>query len=1265
MKVEILEQRQLLAGLFDDGSVLLAGGSANFVNNETEFQGNVYNGFELASSVATFKADPGEITRISFLDPDGDLVFAEFSSDSPETSLTISLSNFSSGVASPYSQPGTTYVQGLASFTIENSTALTYFSIFSLGTDANRVDPALFQADDLSFVDPANNIAADGMADVQNVIVVPITGRATFIAGINAANANLSSDVGIAGIVADDIRFGAFDDATGAGGLLIGNITPSGTAQAWVRISPFSVLDEIQINGGDLAGVAASGITLDTNMQVWNFVARDGRLSIDGVDAVNKGRDLQVAARGLFDDPANVGTYFITGGQGVSRDSASQIVFDATDQDQDAFDAFFHGNTFDFDVLIMGVVDPGIDIWATGFNAGLIVEGDITGVDGANLSIIAAEFFGDVLIEGDFKDALLTTDTIVEELAGEDGDIDEAADNVFQQDTWQAGEGGIKSVTIQGTMGGGGSAGAIEANWIGSVWIDEIAADITLPAGFAGDDDNAGDNGLGTAGAIISIIGNAAADAVGYVDTIHVDKNLDLSANADAWFVRTWDGRVGTINFGGDAKSGNPNPLIQLNQLGSYIPWSDHVTADGLVNFPLYVEFVPEDGDTEQTFAVGGITAESITNNQLVETGRNADDDGESKTLADVGQLTGNARPDTFHPGTGDSEDDGANGNVALQEQPAGHVNDIAGITAWDGNVAIGDGGSFTIEGNLGLVKALDREDGDDADDDSADPQDNEEIDLDNNLTAKTMEGFEATDDFRSLTSTITADSIGSSPAIIAGDDIELGTVVADTVSMLEAGGNITFGAAVTVTQWFEGANATGSVTVTGDITANEDLAVPDTASAWIGSFTAGTDITVTDAITSETTIGPFTAGGRIDFDAAVTAATGLGSIDADGVIDTTAKVDGGTFIEAISAGGGMIFTAGGGFTAEQFGNVTVTDGGIVGADNNREFVASDGSIGDVNISRTATGNDQVLMEDTIFQALYDGPSGAADAAQVSIGDITLTFTNPDLLSDDGSVDAETMEPVPDNNGDWNSLAFFKSAGYAVDNDSGTGFASEGNIGHVSLMSTIYSGTLASDSEVGNATENADENVVLMSGSGTGVLIAAGDGDFGAIGGIDAGIGGVGNGASIGDVTVIARLDQFGPGNQAGGGIVIAAGIRPSVAGVYASGDVNDIINPDVNQFVRSSIGAIDFTDTDDGAVPSSLEILSDEEVVADGSSGTSAAIPVIISDEIESVSLSNSEGLVLGTDEPSSQDIVILNTDGVDDATAGDANKDLVIFTV
>ena len=87
---------------------------------------------------------------------------------------------------------------------------------------------------------------------------------------------------------------------------------------------------------------------------------------------------------------------------------------------------------------------------------------------------------------------------------------------------------------------------------------------------------------------------------------------------------------------------------------------------------------------------------------------------------------------------------------------------------------------------------------------------------------------------------------------------------------MLQAGNDITFNGDVTVTQWFEGASAKrGSITVSGDITANEDLNLA-TASAWIGSFTAGKNIIVENPIMSETTIGQsyaFRAGGNIVFD--------------------------------------------------------------------------------------------------------------------------------------------------------------------------------------------------------------------------------------------------------------------------------------------------------------------------------------------------------------------------------------------------------------
>ena len=256
-------------------------------------------------------------------------------------------------------------------------------------------------------------------------------------------------------------------------------------------------------------------------------------------------------------------------------------------------------------------------------------------------------------------------------------------------------------------------------------------------------------------------------------------------------------------------------------------------------------------------------------------------------------------------------------------------------------------------------------------------------------------------------------------------------------------------------------------------------------------------------------------------------------------------------------------------FTAEQLGDVTVTNGRIIGVDNNIEFDAYDGSIGDINISFTATADEQALMTDIIFQAGYDGRSGRADAAEVSIGDITLKFTNPDLR-EDGYVFVHSLmpgedgyiAPVPDKNGDWDDLAFFESTAAAIDADSGTGFAAEGNIGDVSLISSIYSGTntFVDKGDRCGGRDNSDENIVLMRGTTQAFSSQPEMATLEAYGGIDAGIGRVGTGgASIGDVKVTARLEDFGPDTgTAGQGFVIAAGIRPSTAGVYASGEADD-----------------------------------------------------------------------------------------------------------
>ena len=282
------------------GSSLLISGSAKLVNDGTLFQGNTYNGFELTGADATLSSLANEITRVSFLDPDGDLCFAEFGSSDPETLLTIGLSGFRAQVPSPYNQPGTTYVQGLASITIENANEATYFSIFSLGNDLNRVDGSLIRSTTFSGT-------VDGVADVRLITVVDSGSGTTRMGGINAANANFIGTSGVIGIAAEGVRFSAW--------LYLCNIIPSGTAQPWLRISPASSIGEILITGGDLAA-AIGDHRIDTNGETYPFPIRatDGQRSISNSPLrADLGDGVLPPVRDTF--VADVNAYFLSSQQ--------------------------------------------------------------------------------------------------------------------------------------------------------------------------------------------------------------------------------------------------------------------------------------------------------------------------------------------------------------------------------------------------------------------------------------------------------------------------------------------------------------------------------------------------------------------------------------------------------------------------------------------------------------------------------------------------------------------------------------------------------------------------------------------------------------------------------------------------------------------------------------------------------------------------------------------------------------------------------------
>ena len=279
---------------------LVPGGSARLVNDGTEFQGNTYNGFEMIEPSATFSSVAGEITRISFLDPDGDLVFAEFGSEDPATTLTIELSEAELERDSPYDQPTVKYLQGLAFFTIENPTAITFFSVFTSGNDSTRVDPSLIKEDTFSG-------SVDGIADVGGIVISVPEGETREMGGINAANANFVGSDAAIGILADRVVFRQF--------LFVGDITPSGTAAPAIRIDPDSSVTAILINGGDLAEATGS-LQIDTAGAVYLFpiLATDGWRSITNSSLrPDLGDGVLPPVADTF--VADVDAYFFTDGQ--------------------------------------------------------------------------------------------------------------------------------------------------------------------------------------------------------------------------------------------------------------------------------------------------------------------------------------------------------------------------------------------------------------------------------------------------------------------------------------------------------------------------------------------------------------------------------------------------------------------------------------------------------------------------------------------------------------------------------------------------------------------------------------------------------------------------------------------------------------------------------------------------------------------------------------------------------------------------------------
>lgn len=179
-----------------EGTILAPTASAKISGSAREIgpdirhpNGNVYDQVLLTGSAATITADPGQITRLSYIDLSDDIVQIEFSGPG---FLTVTLDN-ATGPAVPvkYHQD-VRYMKGHATITLGNTTADSHVSIFTVGT-LTAVDPTLFRTGE----------TYDGVADLALLSISSADGR---FGGIRVANAEFWSIRGLTGIYAPGVQ---------------------------------------------------------------------------------------------------------------------------------------------------------------------------------------------------------------------------------------------------------------------------------------------------------------------------------------------------------------------------------------------------------------------------------------------------------------------------------------------------------------------------------------------------------------------------------------------------------------------------------------------------------------------------------------------------------------------------------------------------------------------------------------------------------------------------------------------------------------------------------------------------------------------------------------------------------------------------------------------------------------------------------------------------------------------------------------------------
>jgi len=152
--------------------------------------GNVFDQILLTGKSIKVQAKPGQITRVSFLDENEDIVQAEFSGTGDFT-ITLDPETFQPAALPARYNQDVKYVTGKPSIVVDGADASTYISLFTVGR-LNAVNENLFP----------EGQEYDAKADVKLVEVI----NSTEIGGLLMGNAEFSGKSGRVGIDARNVK---------------------------------------------------------------------------------------------------------------------------------------------------------------------------------------------------------------------------------------------------------------------------------------------------------------------------------------------------------------------------------------------------------------------------------------------------------------------------------------------------------------------------------------------------------------------------------------------------------------------------------------------------------------------------------------------------------------------------------------------------------------------------------------------------------------------------------------------------------------------------------------------------------------------------------------------------------------------------------------------------------------------------------------------------------------------------------------------------